>query len=274
MKRYIFAILTVALAIGARTEARAWDRNAHAAIAYIAECNLTPQAKANVEACIGGNSIVYYSSWLDHYRNAYKEWADRTHTCDYDYATHRPVGVGAGQLKEYVENLKDYRNLTDSARLFNIYALVHILGDFHCPGHSYFVKEGQKMKIRSSFYQVRVFGEEKRTNYHALWDTRIMRTNHYDWGYTEYARILDCLPQAEKDAVVAGTIDDWLLDIADTSAPIYEWFDHSRNNKKDEIESLPDVDRRRMNEYGDIACRQIERAGLRLAKLLNELFAE
>lgn len=41
----------------------------HDAIAYIAECNLTPKAKKNIEKYLGGRSIVYYASWMDQVRH-------------------------------------------------------------------------------------------------------------------------------------------------------------------------------------------------------------
>ena len=46
----------------------AWSRTGHDAIAYIAECNLTPKAKKTIEKYLDGKSIVYYASWMDEYR--------------------------------------------------------------------------------------------------------------------------------------------------------------------------------------------------------------
>lgn len=42
-----------------------WGKSGHDAIAYIAECNLTPKAKKNIEKYLDGRSIVYYASWMD-----------------------------------------------------------------------------------------------------------------------------------------------------------------------------------------------------------------
>ena len=38
-----------------------WGKSGHDAIAYIAECNLTPKAKKNIEKYLDGRSIVYYA---------------------------------------------------------------------------------------------------------------------------------------------------------------------------------------------------------------------
>ena len=45
-----------------------WGRRVHAAIAYIAEQNLTPKAKKTVDEILEGKTMSYYASWLDYYR--------------------------------------------------------------------------------------------------------------------------------------------------------------------------------------------------------------
>ena len=45
-----------------------WGKSGHDAIAYIAECNLTPRAKRNIARYLD-HSIVYYASWMDKYRD-------------------------------------------------------------------------------------------------------------------------------------------------------------------------------------------------------------
>ena len=45
-----------------------WGKMGHDAIAYIAECNLTPRAKRNIARYLD-HSIVYYASWMDKYRD-------------------------------------------------------------------------------------------------------------------------------------------------------------------------------------------------------------
>ena len=42
-----------------------WGKSGHDAIAYIAECNLTPKARKNIEKYLDGRSIVYYAAWID-----------------------------------------------------------------------------------------------------------------------------------------------------------------------------------------------------------------
>ena len=58
-----FLLLTAMLLCYCGT-AFGWCKSGHDAIAYIAECNLTPKARKNIEKFLGGRSIVYYASWM------------------------------------------------------------------------------------------------------------------------------------------------------------------------------------------------------------------
>ena len=51
------------LAMGGPTVACGWGRIGHDAVAYIAECNLSPKAQRIAEKYLG-HSIVYFSSWM------------------------------------------------------------------------------------------------------------------------------------------------------------------------------------------------------------------
>ena len=271
MKRIIFSILTVALATTCSFEAMGWGREGHAAIAYIAECNLTPRAKANIEKCIDGHSIVYYASWLDYHRKEYKRWDKRAHVAYYDLETKRPIGKAIKNLHESIDLLSDYENLTDSVRKVNIYFLVHTVGDYHCPGHvTFFESDGTTVAHKTS-YNVRYLNEKAPRNYHHVWDGDILATNHGNWSYMDYAYNLDSgLTQEQKEAMIQGTVDDWLADAATNSLVIYERVPKAPKNA--ELSELPHVDRNMVNDFGELADVQIEKAGVRLAKILNDLF--
>ncbi len=45
--------------------ASAWGPKGHDVTACIAECNLTPEAAAEVDRVLNGYSPVYWSNWLD-----------------------------------------------------------------------------------------------------------------------------------------------------------------------------------------------------------------
>lgn len=63
MKKNFFLLAAVLLCVCGT--AFGWGKTGHDAIAYIAECNLTPRAKKNIGKYLDGRSIVYYASWMD-----------------------------------------------------------------------------------------------------------------------------------------------------------------------------------------------------------------
>ena len=134
-------LLMVCLTAGV-PKAWAWDSRGHSAIAYIAERHLTPSAKANIAKYIDNKSIVYYASWMDHNR-ACKGY-EMTNDWHVDYWTdklrHDADGnpmppVVTREIKRIVEEMKDYKNLSDSTVNVNIKYLTHMVGDMHCPVH-------------------------------------------------------------------------------------------------------------------------------------------
>ena len=69
------------------TRAQAWGPKGHDVVAYIAECNLTPEAAEKIDKILGGASMVYWANWLD----------SASHTPEYAYtATWHYANVDEG----------------------------------------------------------------------------------------------------------------------------------------------------------------------------------
>ena len=256
MKKFIFIIITL---LYSNEFVSAWSRTGHDAIAYIAECNLTPKAKKTIEKYLDGKSIVYYASWMDEYRKT-PEYGNTTNWHmtavdeQFNCAEVMPNGKKTNAAIE-VENamnlLKNYQNLSDSAVAVNIKYLVHLVGDMHCPVHIHY----PGLKIA---FNIKLNGVVD--SYHHVWDMTINETCH-KWYYTEWQQQLDRCSEKEKEAIMSGTPRDWCHDNAIYCRKIYDM-------------AVPD------GEYGvdflnaahPIAEHQILYAGYRLAKVLNDIF--
>ncbi len=178
MNKSVTAIIAVMLCTV--FSASAWNKVGHDAIAYIAECHLTPKAKANIERYLDGYSIVYYASWLDKvrlqpaYKHTYK-WHGSTVTPEGKYMRRTSGNWDAVMaLDQTISQLQDHRNMTDSAVAVGIKILVHVIGDMHCPAHVSFQDHPQgpfKFKLR---------GEE--FLFHSYWDAS--PDDSHKWYYT------------------------------------------------------------------------------------------
>lgn len=235
----------------------AWGRTGHDTVAAIAERHLTPKAKAGIEKYLG-HSIVYYASWMDHYR----------HTPEYKYTTTWHSGAVDANLKSTTEarkkngdcvteienaiaRLKDCKKLDSDAVSLNLKFIIHLAGDMHCPVHILY--PDIKMK-----FNVKLKG--KQMSYHKVWDSGML-ANAHAWSYTEYRDQLDRFSAKEREAMSAGTPADWFHESAVDCKVIYDWAKPGDDLGQDFV-----------NKAHGLAEMQLVKAGYRLARTLNELF--
>lgn len=254
MKRNLF-LLVAALVVCSNT-AFGWGRSGHDAIAYIAECNLTPKAKKNIEKYLG-HSIVYDASWMDCYRHtpAYKHttvW----HTQNVDEQgryTPRKGGDAVECIEDAIAKLQDYRSQSDSTVVMALRCLIHFVGDMHCPSHVKY--PGAK--------NYKFYNGDTPYEFHSFWDSGALDMNHR-WGYIEYGHQLDRLSKKQKRAISAGTPRDWVAESARDCRVVYEWTTPEQRFSKNQFRDM-------LNVAHPFAEAQLQKAGYRLASLLNEL---
>lgn len=243
--------------------AAAWGREGHETIAKIAERNLTKKAKKRIEKYLGGHSIVYYAKWMDEYRHTpeYK-FTTNWHTAPvdaalkYDESLRTTKGDAVYGLEVAMENLKNYRNLTDSTVAVNIKYIIHLVGDMHCPAHIKYSSHNMKYDVlfEDKYHKPHKF------YVHSVWDNEIITTTRI-WSVSEWAEELDRVSKAEKQALAAGTPRDWLNDNAVNCEVQFEWAQPDARLGQDFLnKALPLVES------------QFLKAGYRLARMLNELF--
>ena len=240
-----------------------WGREGHETIAKIAERNLTKKAKKRIEKYLGGHSIVYFAKWMDEYRHTpeYK-FTNNWHTAPVDASLRyedsmlTKGGNAIYGLELAIENLKNYRNLTDSAVEVNLKYVIHLVGDMHCPAH---IKDTtHNMKYDVMFEDK--YHKPHKFYVHSVWDNEIITTARI-WSVSEWADELDRLPKAEKQAIAAGTPRDWLHESAVRCEVQFEWAKPDQQLGQDFL-----------NKAVPLVERQIRNAGYRLARVLNCLF--
>lgn len=238
--------------------ALAWGGRGHSTIAALADRHLTDRARKNIQAYTGGRSIVYFAAWMDHNRRIapYEE----THFWHVDYnndalrkdAEGNPAPpMCAYQANRVREEMTDFRSMSDSAVLINIKYLVHLLGDMHCPSHVNYPASRAKIKLNG-----------KKLALHKVWDSQVMGIMHPNLGAIEQAEMLDIIPEKEAAEIVKGSV--------------YDWFAESELASKRAVELVPEDKNLTVASYlleaEPIARLQMQKAGLRLAFVLNEIF--
>lgn len=258
MKRILSVILCAVIFCGT---AAAWGRQGHATIAKIAENNLKPSAKKTIEKYLGGHSIVYYSAWMDDYRET-KEYGFTTtwHTAPvneelrYEDSLLNPAkGNAIYGLEKAIEVLKDYKNQPDSTVAVNLKYVIHLVGDMHCPSHVKY--QGRNMSYKVSFKKL-----PDPVGIHTVWDSTIITMTKF-YSYSEWAEELDLLDKRAQKEIVAGTPRDWFHDCA---VRCEKQFDMAQPNQK--------LGKDFLNPAIELCETQIQYAGYRLAAVLNSLF--
>lgn len=263
MKKTIILLFAL-LMLAPSQEASAWGREGHETIAKIAERNLTKRAKKRIEHYLDGHSIVYYAKWCDEYR----------HTPEYKFTTGWHVAPVDGNcrytddlldpekgnaiygLERVIADLKHYKDLPDSTVCVDLKYVIHLVGDMHCPAHIKYA--GRNMKYDVMFEDK--YHKPHKFYVHSVWDNEIITTTRI-WSVSEWADELDRMPEAERRAITAGTPRDWLHDAAVCCEKQFDMAQPDQRLGQDFLnEALPLVES------------QIQKAGWRLAALLNELF--
>lgn len=239
--------------------ASAWGPKGHDVTAYIAECNLSPEAAAEVDRVFEGCSPVYWCNWLD----------SASHTPEYAYSkTWHYLNVDEGMtletmpknengdiltaLHDLVEALSS-RDLPADEEALKLKMLVHLMGDLHCPMHA-----GHLSDLGGNLTPVRFFGQE--TCLHTVWDTDLPEAAHR-WSYTEWQNQIDRLREDEVTAITSGSMEEWLRETLDICAEIYEFTPAGTDISYDYI-----------SKYTPVIERQFLRGGHRLAALLNAIY--
>lgn len=138
MRRFVILFLSLLASVNAW----AWGAKGHDVTAYIAECNLTPEAAERIDRVLGGYSIVYFANWLDTASHtpeyAYsKTWHYANIDEGYTFETmpRNPHGDVVSAVEMLVEELRGGRLDPEKEALY-LKMLVHLMGDLHCPMHS------------------------------------------------------------------------------------------------------------------------------------------
>ena len=247
-----------AVCLHATVPALGWGQKGHDVTAYIAECHLTPKAAEQIDKVLDGHSLVYYANWLD----------NASHTPEYAYTkTWHYLNIDEGKMLETMprnangdvlvavmtiyEKLKA-GGLSHEEEQFNLKMLIHLVGDMHCPMHT-----GHLSDLGGNNRPVALFGRP--TNLHSIWDTGIVEAAH-KWSYTEWQQQID-RGNRDIDEIQAGTPTDWVLETQQICNDVYEKTPEGSKVSYDYV-----------NEYAPVVEQQFLRGGLRLARLLNEIY--
>jgi hypothetical protein len=257
--------LTIALILLSLVPARAfaWGSEGHRIIAEIAEQCLEPETARHVHELLdieNATTLADVASWADQIRPQHRETAP-WHFVDIPisapgYDATRDCAGGNCVVAKIDQFTAELRNgsAPPQQRLGALKLVVHFVGDLHQPLHA-------SDNDDRGGNEVRVIFEGHRTNLHAVWDTGILApaVQADERGYA--LRLVRDITPEKITAWQAGSTIDWANEShAVAVTVIYGRLPHEAGTLPADYEnaSLPVVNG------------QLERAGVRLAGILNQ----
>lgn len=235
----------------------AWGRTGHFTTGQIAEDNLSRKAKKAIVEILGHSDLAYVSTWADDIKSddswdhAYTwHWTTIPEGAEYD--ADKSDGQAAAKIDEFIAVLSSGTASREEQQVA-LKFLVHLVGDIHQPLHV-----GNGTDRGGNAVKVTWFG--KSTNLHRVWDSQMIESRQM--SYSEWATVLQKIYQAEKQNEMAAFSST--LDILKESQGYHE-----------SVYDIGDGDlgyRYIYDHIGEVEERLLI-AGLRLAKILNDIYA-
>ncbi len=253
-------VLSIAIALLIPAMTLAWGPKGHDTVAYIAEKHLSKKTLKKVTEVLDGKSLVYVANWLDNASHTDEYAYTKTwHYVNVDpdegtYANSKKDAAGDAvtAINTIVDNLKS-GELTPEQERVQLMMLIHIVGDIHCPMHA-----GHKRDRGGNGTQVKYFGKQKKL--HSVWDSEIVESAH-KWSYMEWQDQIDRATLKQQEAYLQGTPNDWIEETVILANEVYESASEVSNMSYDYVA-----------EYAPIIEQQFLKGGIRLAKLIEEIY--
>ena len=284
MLRPLFCRVLLPLVIvcwaGAGT-ARAWGEKGHVIVAAVAEFHLNQKAKAGIRALLGDRPIssTRLANWADLIKrsSAYQKKYPKNSSFHFVDVPYQEEGFDkardSNDGNNVIEAIDRFRKVLASSedaedRKDALLFLVHLVGDLHQPLHC-----ADREKDRGGNLLKVIFVEDRSRglNLHRVWDTNLVNEAMGDLEPLDYARRIDAAVTAKQKA-------DWQKgNTVDWANATHKLAVERAYRKGDGGTPLPrdgpvELDQKYADTNKLVVREQLQKAGIRLAFVLNEAF--
>lgn len=235
-----------------------WGKTGHRVVGEVASNQLTRKARKKIDKLLGGHSLAFVSTYADDIKSdrsykKYSPWHYVNFPFGKKYADEIPSQYGdlIIGIRKCIDVLKD-KNASVEDQAFYLKMLVHFLGDLHQPLHV-----GRSEDKGGNAIQVQWF--KKGSNIHRVWDSEMI--DYYGMSYTELSHNMDELTKKQKTVLQKGSILDWAYESQSLAEKVYT-----------SVKSGEKIGYRYSYDHFNTVCSQLQKGGIRLAKILNEIF--
>ncbi|MGH6888454.1 MAG: S1/P1 nuclease [Rhizomicrobium sp.] len=260
-----FAVLLAATPL----PAYAWGSEGHRIVSAIAADELTSLARAQVQSLLGSSNarpaMEDASTWADEIkfqRPGTRPWhyVDiEIGTRGYDKGADCPTGDCVVAQIERDETILRNKKLASPVRAEALRFLIHFVGDLHQPLHcaDNHDRGGNEVKV--------LIGR-RHENLHAVWDVNVVQALGRDPDAVA-ARLEKQIMPAEIASWRRGAVEDW----ANETFHVAEREIYAKLSGKGGTEEPVILPLGYAKAESGVTARQLERAGVRLAGVLNSI---
>lgn len=234
-----------------------WGRTGHRVVGAIADEYLKSSTKRKLRQLLNHQSLALASTYADEIKaderyDRFKSWHYLNMPLDGTYETSNKnadgdLVTGIAYCKSIITN----DNSTEDDKTFYLKLLIHLIGDLHQPFHIGLKDD----RGGNDFY---VQWQSQDSNMHRVWDSQMIES--YGMSYSELAQNANHLSKSEIKTIQDGTVLDWISETHKLTKIVY-----SSAEKGENLRSSYSY------KYLDVAKQQMQKAGIRLAKILNDI---
>jgi len=234
-----------------------WGKTGHRVVGAIADTYLKNSTKRKIKKLLSHESLALVATFPDEIKydkryDQFKTWHYLNMGLDetYEGSEKNPKGDLVTGINYCKQVLSD-DNATLDDRAFYLKMLIHLIGDLHQPMHLGLIEDrgGNDFDVQW-FY--------KDSNMHKVWDSQMV--DGFDMSYSELADNSPYLTDDQVKAIEKGTVLDWIAETHLLTKDVYASAEKDENLRNAYA-----------FKYLIIARKQMQKAGIRLAEVLNEI---
>ncbi|WP_318640316.1 S1/P1 nuclease [Flavobacterium ardleyense] len=235
------------------TSASAWGKEGHAIVAEVAFKYMDKQTKEIVTKYLDGMTFQDAANWMD----VIKDDRSMDYMKPYHYVNfekgeevkHLHGGNLLDELQKSMNELKNYKSMSDADVRQKIKMIFHLVGDLHQPMHVGYGTDKGGNTVQINF-------EGKGSNLHRFFDSGIIRKQNIT---TKKVLKENKTCKSNRKKIANSSVIDWA------------------NQSRSELESIYDfkgakISQDYVNKFEPLVTKQLYDAGVRLAAIMNSTF--
>lgn len=257
--RHILILMLLLTGSFAYANVPPWSKTGHRVIGEVASAYLKGKTRRALADLLEGRSLAAVSNYADEIKadpryKTFDPWhyVNIPQGKDYSEVDASPHGDLIVGIETCIQALEDPGKSREE-RIFHLKMLIHLIGDLHQPMHI-----GREEDRGGNDIQLQWFG--RGTNLHKIWDAEMI--DDYGMSYSELSASLAIPDKKGRQELQRGTFYLWVEETQLQADRIYE-----------SVKSGDKLGYSYSYKYWDLVEEQLIKGGLRLAKLLNDVFS-